>query len=522
MTACLFARRHYTCGHGGNHLARNPLNDALFKPHSGSQQPFLILPDGGAISFDAFLRQAARFAHTITACGLGPGDRLAMQIHKSPEALALYAACVSAGVVSLPLNPAYTASEVGYFISDAGAKLLLCDPQNEATLRLVARNNDTKLMTLDSQGQGTFSEAAGAQSEQFETVARSPDDLAALLYTSGTTGRSKGAMLSQRNLLSNAETLRDIWQFSRNDTLLHALPVFHTHGLFVGTNICLLSGASMLFLPKFDLDNTLRLLPRATTMMGVPTYYTRLLADPRFDRQTSGHMRLFISGSAPLLADTHVQFEARTGHRILERYGMTETNMNTSNPYKGERRAGTVGLPLPGVEVKICDGNGDELPRGQTGTLEVRGPNVFQGYWQMPEKTASELRDSGWFITGDLACQDADGYVTIVGRGKDLIISGGLNIYPKEVEQVLDGLPGVLESAVIGVPHPDFGEAVVAIIIAQTGTSPDPEAIKAAAKTQLAGFKRPKSLIELPELPRNAMGKVQKAALRATYQDLFK
>jgi malonyl-CoA/methylmalonyl-CoA synthetase len=503
-------------------LARNPLYDALFKPHSGSQQPFLILPGGGAISFDAFLRQAAQFAHTIAACGLLPGDRLAMQIHKSPEALALYAACVRSGVVFLPLNPAYTASEVDYFVSDAGAKLLICDPQNAAALRLVAGANDAALMTLDNQGKGTFAAAGRRQPEQFDTVSRDADDLAALLYTSGTTGRSKGAMLSQRNLLSNAETLCDSWQFSSKDTLLHALPVFHTHGLFVGTNICLLTGAAMLFLPKFNPDSVLRLLPRATVMMGVPTYYTRLLADPRFDRDTSGHMRLFISGSAPLLAETHVQFEARTGHRILERYGMTETNMNTSNPYEGDRRAGTVGLPLPGVEVKICDENGDELPRGETGTLEVRGPNVFQGYWQMPEKTAAELRDNGYFITGDLASQDHDGYVTIVGRGKDLIISGGLNVYPKEVELVLDAMPGVLESAVIGVPHPDFGEAVVAIIVPEPGARPDPDTIETAAKTQLAAFKRPKSLIELPDLPRNTMGKVQKAALRANYQDLFK
>ena len=503
-------------------MAQNPLYDAIFKPHNGSEKPFLVLADDSAISFDAFLRQAARFAHAITACGLGPGDRLAMQIHKSPGALALYAACVRSGVVFLPLNPAYTAREVDYFVADAGAKLLLCDPENEAALRPVAEVNGATLITLDRQGQGSFAEAARTQPEQFDTQARSLDDLAALLYTSGTTGRSKGAMLSQRNLLSNAETLRDSWQFSSKDTLLHALPVFHTHGLFVGTNLCLLSGAAMQFLPKFDLDSTLRLLPRATVMMGVPTYYTRLLQDRRFNRETSGHMRLFISGSAPLLADTHAQFEARTGHRILERYGMTETNMNTSNPYAGDRRAGTVGLPLPGVEVKVCDGNGKELPRGETGTLEVRGPNVFQGYWQMPEKTASELRDCGFFITGDLASQDASGYVTIVGRGKDLIISGGLNVYPKEVELVLDAMPGVLESAVIGVPHPDFGEAVVAIIVPQPGAQPDPEAIKAVAKTQLAGFKRTKSLIELPDLPRNTMGKVQKAALRANYQDLFK
>jgi malonyl-CoA/methylmalonyl-CoA synthetase len=356
----------------------------------------------------------------------------------------------------------------------------------------------------------------------FETVARTADDLAAFLYTSGTTGRSKGAMLTQANLLSNAETLARYWRFTADDVLLHALPIFHTHGLFVASNVTLMAGGAMIFLPKFDLDTVLAELPRATTMMGVPTFYTRLLGDPRFTRELVSHIRLFVSGSAPLLEETHREFEARTGHRILERYGMTETNMNTSNPYDGDRRAGTVGFPLPGVELKITDPEtGKTLPDGKVGQIEVRGPNVFKGYWQMPEKTAQELREDGFFITGDLGRIDADGYVQIVGRNKDLIISGGYNIYPKEIELVLDEQPGVLESAVIGVPHPDFGETVLGLLVAQPGQVPDTEAIAAAAGQTLARFKHPRKLIVIDNLPRNTMGKVQKNALRETYKDLF-
>jgi malonyl-CoA/methylmalonyl-CoA synthetase len=329
-------------------------------------------------------------------------------------------------------------------------------------------------------------------------------------------------MLTQRNLLSNAEALVEAWRFTDDDVLLHALPIFHSHGLFVATNVSLLAGGSMIFLPKFDLDMVLAHLPRATAMMGVPTFYTRLLDDARFTKEATAHMRLFISGSAPLLAETHERFEARTGHKILERYGMTETNMNTSNPYDGDRRAGTVGLPLPGIELKITDPEtGATLPAGTVGQIEVRGPNVFKGYWQMPEKTAAELRDNGFFITGDLGHVDQDGYVTIVGRGKDLIISGGYNIYPKEIELFLDDQPGVLESAVIGVPHPDFGETVVGVLVAAPDTSPDLDAIGAATRTTLARFKHPRKLILVDELPRNTMGKVQKNVLRERYKDLF-
>ena len=500
----------------------NPLYDTLFGRHAGSTKPFLYLPDGEVITYDGFLALAARFAHALTACGLEPGDRMAIQVEKSAKALALYAAAIQAGIIALPLNTGYTAEELSYFVENSGAKLLICDPAKRAALAPMAEGFGARCETLGPDGTGSLDDLAASRPESFATVDRAEDDLAAFLYTSGTTGRSKGAMLSQANLLSNALTLVDLWRFTSDDVLLHALPIFHTHGLFVATNVMLAAGGAMILLPKFDLDQVIANLPRATTMMGVPTFYTRLLDDPRFTSDLASHMRLFISGSAPLLAETHVQFEGRTGHRILERYGMTETNMNTSNPYDGERRAGTVGLPLPGVELKVTDpATGADLPRGEVGQIEVRGPNVFQGYWQMPEKTAAELRADGFFITGDLGTQDADGYVTIVGRGKDLIISGGYNIYPKEIELVLDEQPGVLESAVIGVPHPDFGETVVAILVPQKGETPDLDAIAAAVDRQLARFKHPRKYFVAQELPRNTMGKVQKALMRQSYADLF-
>ena len=500
----------------------NPLYDELFAVHAGRDDPFLIVPGGTDVSYGDFLDLAAQFAHVIAAAGLRPGDRLAMQVEKSVAALAVYTACMQAGVVFLPLNTAYTAHELSYFIENSGAALVLCDPARHADLAPVADTLGAQLETLDAQGQGSFADKAEGKPKRFGTADRDIDDLAAFLYTSGTTGRSKGAMLSQRNLLSNAHTLTDLWQFSDQDVLMHALPVFHTHGLFVATNVMLLAGGSMIFLPKFNADQVIENLPRATSMMGVPTFYTRLLDDARFDKELTGHMRLFISGSAPLLAETHVTFEARTGHRILERYGMTETNMNTSNPYNGARRAGTVGFALPDVELKVTDPEtGAELPRGEVGVIEVRGPNVFQGYWQMPEKTAAELREDGFFITGDLGRIDDQGYVVIVGRGKDLIISGGYNIYPKEVELVLDDMPSVLESAVIGVAHPDFGESPVGVLVAMPDETPDLDAISATAREQLAAFKCPRKLIVVDALPRNTMGKVQKNILRDTYAALF-
>ncbi|PWE27881.1 malonyl-CoA synthase [Pararhodobacter marinus] len=499
----------------------NPLYDRLFAPHEGSDRVFLYLPDGAEIAYRDFLARAAAMASALADLGLKPGDRVAVQVEKSPEALMLYAACVRGGFVFLPLNTAYTGAELDYFVTDSGAALTVCDPKDAETLAPIAGKIGGQVLTLDASGGGSLVDRARDVTAIRPVETRAADDLAALLYTSGTTGRSKGAMLLQSNLMSNAQTLVDLWRFTADDVLLHALPVFHTHGLFVATNVILSAGASMVFFPRLDVPALLDHMPRATTLMGVPTFYTRLLADPRLDREVTAGMRLFISGSAPLLEETHRQFEARTGHRILERYGMTETNMNTSNPYEGDRRPGTVGPAMPGIEVKVTDpATGAELPRGEVGMIEVRGPNVFKGYWNMPEKTAEELRADGFFITGDLGTISEDGYVSIVGRGKDLIISGGYNIYPKEVELELDAQPGVLESAVVGVPHPDFGETVLAVLVPEPGATPDTDAIRAALDATLARFKQPRHYIVIDALPRNTMGKVQKAALRETYRDI--
>lgn len=499
----------------------NPLYDALFAPHLGKATQFLHVLDGTTLSHDAFLRKAAQIGGVLDAMGLVAGDRLALQVEKSPEALAVYAACVQKGVIFLPLNMAYTPVELDYFIDNSGAKLVVCDPAKEDGISEITARTGAQLVTLSAQGSGSLIEAATAQPETTHTVDRSGDDLAAFLYTSGTTGRSKGAMLTQDNLLSNSEVLKEYWAFTSEDVLLHALPIFHTHGLFVASNVMLLSGGAMIFMRAFSADAMLEHMPRATTMMGVPTFYTRLLDHEGFTREAAAHMRLFISGSAPLLAETHELFEARTGQRILERYGMTETNMNTSNPYEGTRKAGTVGFPLPGVELKVTNPEtGAALPQGEIGVIEVRGPNVFKGYWQMPAKTREELREDGFFITGDLGQIDSDGYVQIVGRGKDLIISGGYNIYPKEIEMVIDDQPGVKESAVIGVPHPDFGESPVAVVVPD-GAGPDLEQITNACATALARFKHPRKIIILDALPRNTMGKVQKNALRDDYKDMF-
>ena len=493
----------------------NPLYDTLFGRHAGRRTPFLIPQSGPVISHADFLGLAARIAHALVDAGLAPGDRVAAQVEKSPQALALYAACTQAGLVFLPLNTGYTVEELSYFIEDSGARMVICDPSREADLAPLCNRCGAQILTLGADGHGGLMAQAARHEDRFETVARSEEDLAAFLYTSGTTGRSKGAMLSQGNLISNAVTLAEHWRFTEEDVLLHALPIFHTHGLFVATNVCAVAGASMIFLPKFDAGALIELMPKATALMGVPTFYTRLLGDERFTRELTENMRLFISGSAPLLAETHAEFEKRTGHRILERYGMTETNMTTSNPYEGERRAGTVGFALPGVELKITDREtGAELPQGEIGLIEVRGPNVFKGYWQMPEKTKAELREDGFFITGDLGRIDTDGYVSIVGRDKDLIISGGYNIYPKEIELLLDAQPGVLESAVIGVKDADFGESVLGVLVPRPGAKIDPEAVMAAMQGQLARFKQPRRLEIINELPRNTMGKVQKNLLR--------
>ncbi len=503
----------------------NHLFDGLFA-NPDLAKSLAHLPDGRWYTYQDALDVSARIANVLVDLDVKPGDRVAVQVPKSIEAVMVYLACVRAGAVFLPLNTAYTPSEVEYFLSDAGASLFICDPANAEDLESVAAQNNAKLETLgvfvnEEMSAGSFSDKGLAASPQFENVSRGADDLAAILYTSGTTGRSKGAMLSHDNLLSNSKTLVNLWQFTSDDVLLHALPIFHTHGLFVAINVSLMSGASMIFLPGFSNDAIIEHMPKATSMMGVPTFYTRLLGDDRFTRELADHMRLFISGSAPLLAETHVEFETRTGKRILERYGMTETNMNTSNPYDGERKAGTVGFPLPGVNLRICEATtGKELPNGEVGSIEVKGDNVFSGYWKMPEKTAEEFREDGFFITGDLGIIDEDGYVSIVGRGKDLIISGGYNIYPKEVELLLDEQAGVLESAVVGVPHPDFGESVVGVLVAQSGEL-DCDAILNNIKDKIARFKQPRLLVVVDELPRNTMGKVQKNVLRDTYKDTF-
>ena len=466
----------------------------------------------------SFFDLSARIASVLLDNGVSPGDRVAVQVHKSIESLALYIACVRTGAVFLPLNTAYTQVELQYFIDDAKPRIVVVDPASESmAAELVPAS---QVLSLSGSGDGSLCEKASQAKLADVVVPRAADDLAAILYTSGTTGRSKGAMLTHENLLSNAKMLVSYWQFESSDVLLHALPVFHTHGLFVASNVMLLSGGSMIFQPRFNVDDILAELPHASTMMGVPTFYTRLLADERFNAPLVKHMRLFISGSAPLLADTHKEFEARTGQRILERYGMTETNMNTSNPYGGERLAGTVGLALPGVELRVCDQQTHALlNQGEIGVLHVRGSNVFKGYWQMPEKTAEELLPDGFFITGDLATIDERGYVTIVGRSKDLIISGGYNIYPKEIELLIDELDAVEESAVIGVAHKDFGEAVVAVIV-QKANYPgvfDAFVLTEALDGKLARFKMPKRVELVAELPRNAMGKVQKKALREQF-----
>jgi malonyl-CoA/methylmalonyl-CoA synthetase len=483
---------------------------------------FATLRDGTMVSYSGVEQASARYANLLVSLGVRRGDRVAIQAPKSIDMLMLYLGCLRAGAVFLPLNPAYTAGELDYFMRDAQPALFVCDPAQAESIRALANAADIdRVETLGNAKSGTLAALAGECATDFATIDCADNDLAAILYTSGTTGRSKGAMLSHGNLASNAFTLKDYWRFTSDDTLLHALPIFHTHGLFVATNVTLAAGASMIFQSAFDVEDVLDALPRATAMMGVPTFYIRLLKESRFTSEHVAHMRLFISGSAPLSADIHREFSERTGHAILERYGMTETNMNTSNPYEGDRIAGTVGLPLPGVSIRIADPEtGVVLPQGEIGVIEIAGPNVFQGYWQMPEKTAAEFRD-GHFISGDLGLIDAKGYVSIVGRAKDLIISGGYNIYPAEVENALDELTHVRESAVIGVPHADMGEGIVAVVVPTVSGFNDAAALKAALAENLARFKRPRVIAFVDELPKNTMGKVQKTVLRDQYAAIF-
>ena len=492
----------------------NTLYDALIAPHARNDAVFLTLDDGRDVTYAAFVCRVAQLAHVLKDAGVAPGDRVVVQAPKLADTIALYGAAVQAGAVYLPLNTAYTKSELSYFIEDAAPSLIVCDAGDEGEVA-AASGGAVPVLTL-AKGGGSLSEAADGKPQSFETVARGPEDLAALLYTSGTTGRSKGAMLSHKNLLSNAESLTALWQITASDRLVHALPIFHTHGLFVAMNTSLLAGAAVRLMSGFDVETIIEELPVSTLLMGVPTFYTRLLGDARLTRELVGNMRLFVSGSAPLLAETHTAFEERTGHRILERYGMTETNMITSNPYEGERLAGTVGYALAGTEVEITDGGRPVAP-GEVGMIEVRGDNVFQGYWKMPEKTAEELRDTGFFITGDLGVKSEDGRVSIVGREKDLIISGGYNIYPKEIEDVINDVYGVVESAVFGVPHSDFGESVIAAVVVEDQGLSEAD-IAAQVEPHLARFKHPRRYVVKDALPRNTMGKVQKNVLRETYR----
>ncbi|MEJ1994233.1 MAG: malonyl-CoA synthase [Limibacillus sp.] len=498
---------------------------ALMEAHFPEDRSETVMEVAGGklYSFEDLDRISGRIGQLLKDKGVKKGDRVAVQVDKSPENLFLYLGCIRIGGVYLPLNTAYTASEVSYFLGDAEPTVAVCRPKVEAEFKgLAEKLGVPHVLTLGAEGGGSLMEEAEGLDPAVGCVESAGDELAAILYTSGTTGRSKGAMLSHRNLGANTLTLRDYWGFTKDDVLFHALPIFHTHGLFVATHCVLLSGAKMIFLPKFDADQALEMLPRCTAMMGVPTFYTRLLAHPDFGPETCKNMRLFISGSAPLLEETFREFEERSGgFAILERYGMTETCMNTSNPLDGERRAGTVGFPLPGVEVRIADEEGKVLGTNEIGVLEVKGPNVFSGYWRMPEKTAEEFRPDGFFITGDVAKIDERGYIHIVGRAKDLVICGGYNVYPKEIELVVDELPGIGESAVIGVPHPDFGEAVAAVATRDGSADITEEQVIEACKGKLANFKVPKCVYFVEELPRNTMGKVQKNQLRETYKDSF-
>lgn len=497
---------------------------ALFQSRfpADRDQPVIETPDGGCYSYADLERESARFARLLTDQGVCKGDRVAVQVDKSPQALFLYLGCLRAGFTYLPLNTAYLAKEVDYFMENAEPAAVVCRPQDEARItEQAAAHGIGRVYTLDADGQGSITEQAAGVPAEFDITECSGDDVAVILYTSGTTGRPKGAMISHDNLAANGLALHQAWGWREGDVLLHVLPIFHIHGLFVACHCVLLNGSKMIFMPRFDGTEAVRLLPKATVLMGVPTVYTRLLSEDGFDAEACRNMRLFVSGSAPLLEQTFHDFRERTGHTILERYGMTETGMNTSNPLDGERKPGTVGPALPGVDLRIVDEQGQPVPQGEAGQLEVKGQNVFAGYWRMPDKTAEEFTADGYFKTGDVAKQDADGYVSIVGRAKDMVISGGYNVYPKEVEGVIDDLAGVDESAVIGVPHPDFGEAVAAVVVPQPGATLDEQAMIKTLKDELAGYKVPKRIFVVDQLPRNTMGKVQKNLLREQYAGTF-
>lgn len=484
-----------------------------------------IVSTGQIVTYSDLFAGVERTASALIKAGLKPGDRVAAQTEKSIASLQLYLGTILAGGVYLPLNTSYTPGEVSYFLNDAAPVIFVCTPDSKAALLEVAHNASVaQVWTLSDDDDCDFAVAVRAEAPGFAGVPRASDDLAGIFYTSGTTGRSKGAMISHGAMVANAVTLRDYWRFTSDDVLIHALPIFHIHGLFVAINVAMSAGASLKFMNGFDAQKIIALMPEATVLMGVPTFYTRLLSEPDLTPDAAKNMRLFTSGSAPLLSETHIEFQARTGQVILERYGMTETGINTSNPYDGERRAGTIGFPLPGIDLRIADADsGVEVAQGEKGIIEVRSTSLFNGYWNMPEKTAEEFRDDGYFITGDIGFREPDGYITLVGRAKDMIISGGFNVYPKEIESLIDASPGVKESAVFGVPHPDFGEAVTCVIVPSDDASevPSPDKIMAALRDEIAKFKQPKHIEIIESLPRNAMGKVQKAVLQQRFRALF-
>jgi malonyl-CoA/methylmalonyl-CoA synthetase len=542
---------------------KNWLYDGLMpKTRNNGQSVFLSTSDGSQLTYQQLEHSTAQAANALLSLGVQPDDRIAVQIDKSVDGIIIYLAALRVGAVFLPLNTAYVTAELDYFLTNATPVIFICDPNKVPSLNDLLSVSELNLMTLNSKGQGSWKDLVELQSNSFANIERNADDLAAILYTSGTTGVSKGAMLSHDNLLSNAKALTNYWHYKSSDVLLHALPIYHTHGLFVAINVTLLATASIIYLERFDTKTICQQLPNATVLMGVPTFYTRLLQYEKFNAITCTNMRLFISGSAPLLAEDHQRFKALTGKVILERYGMTETNMNTSNPYQAERRAGTVGLPLPSVEIRIIDQKtGHQCEADEIGMIEVKGPNVFKGYWKMPKKTAEEFTDDGYFVTGDLGLVDSDGYMSIVGREKDLIITGGLNVYPKDVELIINQCKGVIESAVIGIADPDYGEKVVAVIVSEVNfkieesdsnndklsnekslnkklsneklfnqKSPNEKSsnekspneklsneIRLALEKNLAKYKHPKQLIYVNYLPRNTMGKVQKNKLRESY-----
>jgi malonyl-CoA/methylmalonyl-CoA synthetase len=490
----------------------------------------IVDPSSGALLREVTWREidtrTAQIAHLLQSLNLEPGARVAAQTEKSVEALMLYLAVIRAGYVYLPLNTAYQSSEIEYFVGNAEPSVFVCSTKNYSWTKAIADTADVAhVFTLDEDGIGTLLDASVHQPIAHRIAEKSENDLAAILYTSGTTGRSKGAMLSHRNLLSNAQTLVEYWGWTSRDVLIHALPIFHVHGLFVASHCFLLSSAKLIWYSRFDANGVIINFYRATVFMAVPTLYVRLLADARLTRECCANMRLFVAGSAPLLVETFNEFRTRTGHTILERYGMSETNMLCSNPYRaedGERRGGTVGFPLPSVSVRVTSDKGERCAIDEIGGIEVSGPNVFCGYWRLPGKTKEEFTSDGWFKTGDVGKIDARGYVTIVGRSKDLIISGGYNVYPAEIEGYINEMNGVAESAVIGVPHPDFGEAVVAVVIAKRGATLAGDEIVAVLKTKIANFKVPKRVFVEKDLPRNAMGKVQKNVLREQHKALFR